>query len=158
MTVKPAKIAHPTRLPTTMTAMVSQSPSLRTMPSAPRAQLIGAMFAPAQIHICCSPVESLSASGMGSMLWTSTLSSAPASVVMLAPLASCGCPLASRRQNGVKGGASSRLGARSEEHTSELQSRENLVCRLLLEKKKRNLRHVHNRCTGVTVRPNETID
>src|SRR5690606_41680178 len=28
-----------------------------------------------------------------------------------------------------------RLGARSEEHTSELQSRENIVCRLLLEKK-----------------------
>src|SRR5690606_41564771 len=27
------------------------------------------------------------------------------------------------------------LGARSEEHTSELQSREKLVCRLLLEKK-----------------------
>ena len=29
-----------------------------------------------------------------------------------------------------------RLGGRSEEHTSELQSRRNLVCRLLLEKKK----------------------
>src|SRR5690606_41291676 len=28
---------------------------------------------------------------------------------------------------------------RSEEHTSELQSRENLVCRLLLEKKKKNV-------------------
>src|SRR5436309_9337719 len=28
-------------------------------------------------------------------------------------------------------------GFRSEEHTSELQSRENLVCRLLLEKKKK---------------------
>src|SRR5690606_41840525 len=28
------------------------------------------------------------------------------------------------------------LSSRSEEHTSELQSRENLVCRLLLEKKK----------------------
>src|SRR3989442_11844609 len=28
--------------------------------------------------------------------------------------------------------------ARSEEHTSELQSRPHLVCRLLLEKKKRN--------------------
>src|SRR5690606_452004 len=28
-------------------------------------------------------------------------------------------------------------GVRSEEHTSELQSRENLVCRLLLEKKKK---------------------
>src|SRR5690606_42095007 len=30
-----------------------------------------------------------------------------------------------------------RVEFRSEEHTSELQSRENLVCRLLLEKKKR---------------------
>src|SRR5690606_42080681 len=30
---------------------------------------------------------------------------------------------------------------RSEEHTSELQSRENLVCRLLLEKKKNNKQH-----------------
>src|SRR5690606_11427236 len=30
--------------------------------------------------------------------------------------------------------------ARSEEHTSELQSRENLVCRLLLEKKKKTQR------------------
>src|SRR5436309_11269246 len=30
------------------------------------------------------------------------------------------------------------LQRRSEEHTSELQSRENLVCRLLLEKKKNN--------------------
>src|SRR5690606_41914471 len=30
-----------------------------------------------------------------------------------------------------------RLWERSEEHTSELQSRENLVCRLLLEKKKK---------------------
>src|SRR5438874_6942696 len=31
------------------------------------------------------------------------------------------------------------VGARSEEHTSELQSRRDLVCRLLLEKKKRLL-------------------
>src|SRR5436309_4904738 len=31
--------------------------------------------------------------------------------------------------------------ARSEEHTSELQSRENLVCRLLLEKKNLKCRH-----------------
>src|SRR2546430_11503730 len=30
-------------------------------------------------------------------------------------------------------------GDRSEEHTSELQSQSNLVCRLLLEKKKKNL-------------------
>src|SRR2546427_234441 len=33
-----------------------------------------------------------------------------------------------------------RLGLRSEEHTSELQSQSNLVCRLLLEKKKKNER------------------
>src|SRR3712207_7467365 len=32
----------------------------------------------------------------------------------------------------------SRLASRSEEHTSELQSRQYLVCRLLLEKKKDN--------------------
>src|SRR5690606_39911615 len=37
---------------------------------------------------------------------------------------------------GFKYCVSDYLGKRSEEHTSELQSRENLVCRLLLEKKK----------------------
>src|SRR6266511_6290813 len=36
------------------------------------------------------------------------------------------------------GSQSRRPGNRSEEHTSELQSRENLVCRLLLEKKKKD--------------------
>src|SRR3989442_10095676 len=34
-------------------------------------------------------------------------------------------------------GDDAHLGARSEEHTSELQSRPHLVCRLLLEKKKK---------------------
>src|SRR5690606_42012929 len=38
------------------------------------------------------------------------------------------------------GSASASSRARSEEHTSELQSRENLVCRLLLEKKKQTTR------------------
>src|SRR2546422_5178904 len=33
---------------------------------------------------------------------------------------------------------------RSEEHTSELQSRLHLVCRLLLEKKKQTTTHTHN--------------
>src|SRR3712207_7189947 len=33
--------------------------------------------------------------------------------------------------------------SRSEEHTSELQSRQYLVCRLLLEKKKTSLDHSH---------------
>src|SRR5438105_12305612 len=36
-----------------------------------------------------------------------------------------------------EGAASNRPGWRSEEHTSELQSRVDLVCRLLLEKKKK---------------------
>src|SRR3712207_7315655 len=35
------------------------------------------------------------------------------------------------------------LGARSEEHTSELQSRQYLVCRLLLEKKKNLICSIH---------------
>src|SRR5882762_10545850 len=35
---------------------------------------------------------------------------------------------------------------RSEEHTSELQSHLNLVCRLLLEKKKRSNRSIETRC------------
>src|SRR2546430_9722041 len=38
----------------------------------------------------------------------------------------------------VTGKARFILGERSEEHTSELQSQSNLVCRLLLEKKKKN--------------------
>src|SRR3712207_8838040 len=36
-----------------------------------------------------------------------------------------------------------RTGTRSEEHTSELQSRQYLVCRLLLEKTKRHTRPTH---------------
>src|SRR5256886_7862136 len=38
----------------------------------------------------------------------------------------------------------SRHQARSEEHTSELQSQSNLVCRLLLEKKKTRHEFTHN--------------
>src|SRR3712207_7922288 len=43
----------------------------------------------------------------------------------------------------VASGASNRE-IRSEEHTSELQSRQYLVCRLLLEKKKQHIRRVKN--------------
>src|SRR2546430_5307531 len=39
------------------------------------------------------------------------------------------------RQRGRQRVADARTGERSEEHTSELQSQSNLVCRLLLEKK-----------------------
>src|SRR5690606_40041116 len=48
----------------------------------------------------------------------------------LAPAARDAAPLCTHRR-------SSDDAPRSEEHTSELQSRENLVCRLLLEKKKK---------------------
>src|SRR5438132_2824576 len=44
-------------------------------------------------------------------------------------------------------GVQVRLITRSEEHTSELQSHSDLVCRLLLEKKK------HTACTANVIRP-----
>src|SRR5438093_7588993 len=40
------------------------------------------------------------------------------------------------------------LERRSEEHTSELQSLTNLVCRLLLEKKKKNKQKTNKRTSG----------
>src|SRR2546430_5520442 len=40
--------------------------------------------------------------------------------------------------------------SRSEEHTSELQSQSNLVCRLLLEKKKENMLRLKLLLEGVT--------
>src|SRR5439155_19825780 len=47
-----------------------------------------------------------------------------------------GRPRPCRRRRGRAAPAASPPPARSEEHTSELQSRGHLVCRLLLEKKK----------------------
>src|SRR5690606_41448587 len=43
------------------------------------------------------------------------------------------------------------VSARSEEHTSELQSRENLVCRLLLEKKKKK-NFTHTKIKTIKIR------
>src|SRR5947209_13627655 len=45
------------------------------------------------------------------------------------------------RSTGGAGGRGHKPSRRSEEHTSELQSRQYLVCRLLLEKKKKLARH-----------------
>src|SRR2546430_4517368 len=45
-----------------------------------------------------------------------------------------------RDSAGRSGQTAHRPGTRSEEHTSELQSQSNLVCRLLLEKKKKNIK------------------
>src|SRR2546422_4038825 len=51
--------------------------------------------------------------------------------------------------DGIWGSSGTDLFAvRSEEHTSELQSRLHLVCRLLLEKKKTNKHQASNRHTG----------
>src|SRR5216683_7284532 len=44
--------------------------------------------------------------------------------------------------NGASWWATDTPFGRSEEHTSELQSRSDLVCRLLLEKKKKNKKHL----------------
>src|SRR5206468_9254487 len=52
------------------------------------------------------------------------------------PLRAPGDPL--RHEHDLVQGHGDRRLARSEEHTSELQSRSDLVCRLLLEKKKKN--------------------
>src|SRR5690242_21600844 len=54
--------------------------------------------------------------------------------------ASCAIRNVSSSTRGLRRGSpatSSSIGTRSEEHTSELQSHVNLVCRLLLEKKKK---------------------
>src|SRR3712207_7709588 len=45
------------------------------------------------------------------------------------------------------GGVVGRIAGRSEEHTSELQSRQYLVCRLLLEKKKKTITAPLSFCT-----------
>src|SRR5205807_6567253 len=55
--------------------------------------------------------------------------------------------------------------ARSEEHTSELQSPCNLVCRLLLEKKKKNNNimqhilhtHIHKSKTTLLIKPSRPV-
>src|SRR5438067_5120681 len=49
-----------------------------------------------------------------------------------------------RQRNGCAGIRAAAIAARSEEHTSELQSRFDLVCRLLLEKKKKTTKYSIN--------------
>src|SRR5690606_42131345 len=67
----------------------------------------------------------------------------------------CGAPtpaLAGGRGRGS--GFPARPRDRSEEHTSELQSRENLVCRLLLEKKKKKKRSINISINKYNRQPN----
>src|SRR3712207_7884987 len=53
---------------------------------------------------------------------------------------------AARRRHPGNGRELLEQGRRSEEHTSELQSRQYLVCRLLLEKKKNHMTRSHYYC------------
>src|SRR5690349_22518385 len=67
------------------------------------------------------------------------------------PPASTGSPTCSTSRSATR-----RTCSRSEEHTSELQSRRELVCRLLLEKKKSRIRSlgqpVHDACELLPLR------
>src|SRR2546430_5180233 len=54
---------------------------------------------------------------------------------------SCGERSASDRLARGREPSAAAVRNRSEEHTSELQSQSNLVCRLLLEKKKKKIKH-----------------
>src|SRR5438034_8722355 len=54
-------------------------------------------------------------------------------------------PVGACRQCLVEVGGQRKPAARSEEHTSELQSHSDLVCRLLLEKKKKKIEQNHTR-------------
>src|SRR5690606_41977594 len=73
-----------------------------------------------------------------------TALSATSSSSRCIPLNDCNCPEArSSSAPRTAFGIHAISLTRSEEHTSELQSRENLVCRLLLEKKKKK-KEKHN--------------
>src|SRR5260370_8303991 len=69
--------------------------------------------------------------------YTTLFRSPPNHIPTTAPCAQCHTTAGSYALYSV-------TGTRSEEHTSELQSHLNLVCRLLLEKKKKNSRHNRN--------------
>src|SRR5437667_1199806 len=62
----------------------------------------------------------------------------PAPVTQASPAAQ---PPAPRPATPPQPAAAPAVAPRSEEHTSELQSHHDLVCRLLLEKKKRKVKH-----------------
>src|SRR2546430_9156947 len=66
--------------------------------------------------------------------------------------ADAGCPRPPAPRAGLPGAA------RSEEHTSELQSQSNLVCRLLLEKKKITRDPTPTTEARVILNPNTTSD
>src|SRR5699024_11906268 len=77
---------------------------------------------------------------------TSPLSSLSSSKKSLNP----GCSLSATFTASSKSSSSSNFARRSEEHTSELQSRFDIVCRLLLEKKNIHQKRQNNRFSNST--------
>src|SRR2546430_5546016 len=80
----------------------------------------------------------------------STTESVPVTINVLANdsclISGLQCPGGMRVQSVTQPSAGRAV--RSEEHTSELQSQSNLVCRLLLEKKNTKLIHFQSNCLG----------
>src|SRR2546430_7816462 len=73
----------------------------------------------------------------------------PYTTLFRSPPAGARCAGGPRQASARPRRSAARGGHRSEEHTSELQSQSNLVCRLLLEKKKKNSpRRGHATSTG----------
>src|SRR2546422_8253573 len=65
----------------------------------------------------------------------------PAATRVTAEANTNGPVMAPKRPDAINAKSAATPNARSEEHTSELQSRLHLVCRLLLEKKKKQNKH-----------------
>src|SRR3989442_11307601 len=96
------------------------------------------------VSVCCVSASAASVARVVSMLVYPPPSSARRRV---SPLGA-GAPVSAAS---LGRGAGSDMNSRSEEHTSELQSRPHLVCRLLLEKKKKKLQH--QTCPHITYNP-----
>src|SRR5439155_387169 len=98
-------------------------------------ELVGSSFNSSEVMTVPDVAEVVSMSGVPEL--TSTLSvAAPTSSWTSISLSSAVCSVTPPRSAVLNPGAFTVK--RSEEHTSELQSRGHLVCRLLLEKKKNN--------------------
>src|SRR5262245_64204557 len=78
--------------------------------------------------------------------YTTLFRSAPDPRTSAPPGCGAGSPPGPDRRAGPRGGPS----ARSEEHTSELQSLRHLVCRLLLEKKKKQIKRLGQTANDTT--------
>src|SRR5690606_20383410 len=112
------------------------SAMVRSISSSVRSEAVGAApgSAPIAMVVVTAPSGSPSDESVGMSSRSAVASHLSASAVVLSAVMPLRCT-ACRTRRGTTSitEPSSNSRARSEEHTSELQSRENLVCRLLLE-------------------------